>query len=89
MTTCSGCVAKLLGACRGDYCAAERVGIEEEVTRRAVANGHRLGPFVQERRRPLWRAHCERCGLEAAYTIDPEPGDPAEFGAALDQPCET
>ena len=87
MTTCEDCVAQLLGACRGDYCRPEHVGLMENVERNAAANGHTLSEFVQERGRPVWHAHCERCGLEVAYTIDPEPGSPAIFGPLLDAPC--
>ncbi|MBN1248251.1 MAG: hypothetical protein JXC32_11375 [Anaerolineae bacterium] len=88
MTTCKDCVAKLLGACHGDFCRAERVGLEEEVARLAAATGHTLSELVQDRGRPVWRARCRYCGREIAYTLDPEPGEPVIFGPLLDATCE-
>lgn len=88
MTTCRDCVAKLLGACSGDFCRAERVGLEEEVARIAAAGGHTLSELVQDKGRPLWRAHCRDCGLEIGYTLDPEPGQPMVFGPLVDATCE-
>jgi hypothetical protein len=87
MTTCKECVALLLGACDGDFCAAERIALAESVERAAARGGHDLSPFVKERGRPMWHTTCTHCGLTASYTLDPEPGTPAIFGSLLDTPC--
>jgi hypothetical protein len=87
MTSCKECVAHLLGACRGDFCEPERVSLAEMVRRIAEENGHLLTAFERESGRPTWHVACSRCGLEASYTLDPEPGTPAIVGAVLDTPC--
>jgi hypothetical protein len=87
MSSCKDCVAHLLGACDGDYCAPERVSLQENAAYLAAQGGHTLSDFVQDKGRPLWRAHCQHCGLEIACTLDPEPGHPDIFGPLLDTPC--
>jgi hypothetical protein len=89
MTTCKECVALLLGACRGDFCEPERMGLAEMVERLAAEGGHTLASFRKEPGRPLWHVACRRCALEASYTLDPEPGMPAISGPLLDTPCES
>jgi hypothetical protein len=87
MTTCKDCVAKVLGACRGDYCESERVGLTEQAQRAAKQGGHTLSAFVKEKKSPVWHAHCLHCGREVTYTLDPEPGSPAICGDLIDTDC--
>jgi len=87
MTTCRNCVAQLLGACDGDYCHAERVGLIEQVERLAADRGHTLSPFEKTKGHPLWTAHCEVCGLQVMYTLDPEPGVMAIHGDLIESDC--
>jgi hypothetical protein len=87
MTTCKDCVAAVLGVCRGDYCEPERVGLIEQAERLAEQGGHTLTSFEKERRHPIWHAHCEHCGREIVYTLDPEPGSPTIYGDLLDTDC--
>ncbi len=87
MTTCEDCVARVLGACRGDFCDMERVGLTEQTQRAAESGGHTLSSFKKTAGRPVWTASCTRCGRDIAYTLDPEPGAPAIYGSMLDAAC--
>lgn len=87
MAECRHCVAHLLGACRGDFCYTERVTLAERARRRAAQLGHELGPFGKVERRPTWEARCKHCGHRAIITVDPEPGQRAMCGKALDAAC--
>jgi hypothetical protein len=87
MTTCKECVARMLGACHGDFCDMERTGLIEQVERVALDGGHVLGPFEKARGRPMWRAVCTHCGLAITYTLDPDPGGSAIYGPLLYSSC--
>jgi len=84
---CKDCVARVFGACRGEFCQAERVGLHELAEREAQQRGHELGPFEKVKNYPIWKARCERCGREIAYTLDPGPDEQSIYGHALDGTC--
>ncbi|MGD1993915.1 MAG: hypothetical protein PVI59_12040 [Anaerolineae bacterium] len=85
--SCKECVVKIFGACRGDYCGAERRGLEERAQREVARRGHAVKTFEKVNRYPVWKARCERCGREVVYTLDREPGEPPFSGEALDADC--
>jgi hypothetical protein len=85
---CKDCVARVFGACRGDFCEPERIAICELAERKAEERGHVLGPFEKSKKYPIWQAHCERCGRPVSYTLDPGAGEPAIYGEAIETDCE-
>lgn len=89
MERCKGCVAELLGACREDFCRAEREALIEEAERRARQHGHALGEFVKSKGCPVWRALCIHCGKPVLINLDPVPGEADIYGEALFANCPT
>jgi hypothetical protein len=85
--SCKDCVVRIFGACRGEYCQPERIGLSEQAEREAAARGHVLGSFKKMRHYPIWQARCKQCGRIVAYTLDPAPGEPAIYGEALTVTC--
>ena len=84
---CKDCVVGLFGACRGEYCAAERAGLIEQAQAAAKGHGHALGEFAQIKGRPTWEARCRRCGKAAAVCLDPECGGQDVYGEAVGEDC--
>lgn len=83
------CVIEIFGHCRGEYCYPERQGLIERAQREARRLGHSLSPFEKVRNYAVWRAECERCGLEAAITLSAEAGEPEIYGDALGEACSS
>lgn len=86
MKKCKGCTAALFGPCH-DYCQAEREGLIEEAQRLATQGGHILGAFEHVEGYALWVARCAQCGRTAVVGLDPEPGQQALSGEALEKGC--
>lgn len=84
---CKDCVVGMLGACGGDYCAAERAGLIEQAQAAAEQRGHVLGEFVKLKGRPMWEARCRRCGRTATICLDPEEAGQDLTGPALVEAC--
>ena len=77
------CIIEVFGRCRGEYCTGERRGLIEQAQRRAQELGHTLTAFEKVKNCAIWRARCERCGLEAEITLSARPGEPSVYGEAL------
>jgi hypothetical protein len=84
---CKDCVVKVFGVCRGEYCQAERRGLEERAQRELKKRGHVMESFEKVKRNPIWKAQCEQCGLEVAYILDRESGEPVFSGEAFETVC--
>ena len=84
---CRDCVVKIFGACRGEYCRPERRGLEEHAQREVGKLGHLVTSFEKVKRLAVWKAQCERCGMEVNYTLDREPGEHPFSGSALATAC--
>ena len=87
MTRCRECTVGLLGACRLDYCQAEREPLIDQAQQTAEAYGHSLTGFAKVKDHPIWQATCSLCGQVAAINLDPPAGDPDVYGEAVASPC--
>ena len=87
MIRCKECAVGLLGACRLDYCQAEREALIEQAQQAAEAYGHPLTEFTKVKDYPIWQATCSLCGQTVAINLDPPAGEPDIYGTAVASAC--
>ncbi len=88
MARCKDCVVGILGACGVDYCRTERELLVDQARQLAEHRGHSLSGFIKEKNRPVWRASCIRCGLQAGINLDPSTDERDVFGEAVTAQCQ-